>query len=249
MKTSEQIDKLMPALCNARKAIRPAGKSGENKYDKYDYATELDWHAAVVPALLAERIVLSMSCDQVENLPDRTTKNGGTEHCVQVLGSARVTHESGQWLEVNGAGQGQDRADKAVYKATTGLKKYLYALLFALPTTDDPERDESVGRDADDRRHVEPAKAPSNGQANGQPTPQGTPQFLAFKAAVKALFDKHGLDEDSDAHHPRADRVAEACRQANVVFRNIRSMTDETTFKRLEQIVWAGLEDKSEIVV
>lgn len=241
MQTSEQTEKLMQALINARSKIRPAGKSGENKYDKYDYATELDWHAAVVPALLAERIILTMSCDHVEPMPDRTTKNGGIEHCVQVRGSARVTHESGQWLEVNGVGQGQDRADKAAYKATTGLKKYLYALLFALPTTDDPERDESVGLDRDDRRQVE-QRAQSNGHANGKQEPPETKQFAAFQASVKAIFDKREFEQ-----HERLARVKEACRQANVDLRSLRKLTDESTFTRLEQIIWAGVEDNAEV--
>jgi hypothetical protein len=139
MKTSESIDKLMPALHEARKAITPAGKSGKNTFDGYDYANELDWHNAVQPALAANGLVLVFSTEAISNLPERATKKGGTEHTVQVTGFARVFHTSGQWIEVSGVGQGQDRGDKGCYKAMTGMKKYLYALMFALPTTDDPE--------------------------------------------------------------------------------------------------------------
>jgi hypothetical protein len=146
MNQSESIDKLLPALLAARRAIAPAKKGGHNDFDKYAYATHEDWHAAVMPRLLKNGLLLSVSTVSVENLPDRTTKKGGTEYPVQVLCAARLWHESGQWIEVQGPGQGQDRADKGIYKALTGAAKYLYAQLFALPTTDDPEADTSVGQ-------------------------------------------------------------------------------------------------------
>jgi hypothetical protein len=145
MNQSQSVDKLMPALLAARKAIAPAKKGGRNDFDKYAYATHEDWHAAVMPHLLGNGLLLSLSTVEVDNLPDRTTKKGGTEYTVQVLCAARLWHESGQWIEVHGPGQGQDRADKGIYKALTGAAKYIYAQLFALPTTDDPEGDTSVG--------------------------------------------------------------------------------------------------------
>lgn len=145
---SEAQDKLLPALLSARKAILPAAKSGKNTFDNYDYATELDWHRAVTPALLDNGLILTFTLRDVIQLGDRTTARGGTEHVVRVLGEAKLWHESGQYITVQGAGDGQDRADKGVYKAITGMKKYLYALLFALPTSDDPEADEGVGQSA-----------------------------------------------------------------------------------------------------
>ncbi len=147
MKISESIDKLLPALHEARKAITPAGKSGKNTFDRYDYANELDWHNAIQPALAANGLVLVFSADEATNLPERATKKGGVEHIVQVTGSAHLFHTSGQWMQVYGVGQGQDRGDKGVYKAMTGMKKYLYALMFSLPTTDDPENASPGGGD------------------------------------------------------------------------------------------------------
>ena len=129
----------------ARQAIAPAQKGGRNEYDKYSYAKLEDWHRAVMPALLENGLVLSISSEEIRNLEPRTTKKGSTEHVVEVVCKARLYHTSGQWLEIGGVGQGQDRADKAVYKALTGCAKYLYAQMFALPTTDDPESDETVG--------------------------------------------------------------------------------------------------------
>ncbi len=141
MDTSETTDKILPALLAARKSIKPAGKGGTNQFHRYDYAKEEDWHTAVMPSLLANDLLLSFSVSNVINLDNRLTKKKDTEYAVQVDGVARLMHISGQWIEIAGVGQGQDAADKAAYKAMTGLKKYLYALMFALPTTDDPEKD------------------------------------------------------------------------------------------------------------
>jgi len=53
---------------------------------------------------------------------------------------------------------GQDRGDKAIYQAMTGAKKYGYAMLFSLPTTDDPEQPKA----ADER----PVQSPAESQAS-----------------------------------------------------------------------------------
>ena len=152
MQTSENLDKLLPALMKARQTISPTKKGGVNKFDDYAYATLEDWHNAVMPALLENGLMLSFSTISVENLEPRVTKktkNGkettSYQYVVQVICEGRLWHTSGQWIEIGGVGQGQDRADKGVYKALTGCAKYLYAQLFALPTTDDPEGDSTVG--------------------------------------------------------------------------------------------------------
>ena len=145
MESSPSVDKLLPALLLARKAIAPAQKGGRNEYDKYSYAKLEDWHRAVMPALLDNGLVLSISSEDIRNLEPRKTKADKNEYVVEVVCKARLWHISGQWIEVGGVGQGQDRADKAAYKALTGCAKYLYAQMFALPTTDDPEGDETVG--------------------------------------------------------------------------------------------------------
>jgi len=112
MQTSESISTLMPALIAARGQIKPAGKSGKNQFDRYDYATELDWHNAVMPALLANKLAMTFSATEVVNLPDRTTKKGGVEHAVEVHGVVRLMHESGEWIEAGVCGQGRTAATK-----------------------------------------------------------------------------------------------------------------------------------------
>ncbi len=129
MITSEKTDLLFPALLKARSHMNPAAKDKRNEHFRYDYATEQSWHDAIQPALLDHDLLLTFSVESSERFGNLTT----------VRGSARVTHSSGQWLEVYGVGEGSDNTDKAAYKAMTGFKKYMYALAFALPTTDDVE--------------------------------------------------------------------------------------------------------------
>jgi ERF superfamily len=141
MKSSENIDKLAPALFAVQKELKPIFKSSRVEFGqtKYNYATEEDWYKGTQGALAKHDLMLTTSVDRVEELPDVTTRNKSIEHRVRVHGSARLLHVSGQWIENSGVGEGQSGNDKAAYAAQTGLKKYLYALMFALPTTDDPE--------------------------------------------------------------------------------------------------------------
>jgi hypothetical protein len=170
MLTSEKTENLMKALISARAQIKPAHKSGRNDFHRYDYANEQDWHDAVWPALIANRLAMSFSLSTVESLPDRKSqksdKNGKVietiSYGVRVTGNVRLMHESGEWIEVTTSGEGQDVADKSVYKAITGAKKYGYALLFALPTTDDPEADEpEAPKPKAQAKPRQPAKPPA----------------------------------------------------------------------------------------
>jgi hypothetical protein len=146
MNKSESITKLAPALAKLQAAIKPAQKSGDNKFDKYRYSKLEDFLDQCQGPLATHGFSLIMSNPIVASLPDRSTKSGGSEHAVQVQVTATLVHESGEWIEVTGHGEGQDRADKAIYKALTGAKKYIIAGLLKIPTTDDPESDETVGQ-------------------------------------------------------------------------------------------------------
>jgi len=140
------MKELLKAWHAARCEMAKAGKGGFNEFDRYNYATEEDWHDTIMPHLLNHGLILVFSQDECIELPPRTTKKGGTEYAVEVKMTATLFHaESGESHLIQGWGHGQDRADKALYKALTGCKKYLWSSLMALPTSDDPERDETVG--------------------------------------------------------------------------------------------------------
>ncbi len=194
MKTSDAIDKLMPALLNARKGMHAAHKGKKNAHFNYSYANEEAWHEAVQPLLQANDLFLAFSVNG-------STRNGSL---TTVHGSARVTHASGQWYEVDGVGEGEDKNDKAAYKAQTGLKKYLYALAFALPTTDDVEDTENDRKRASyEVREKVQAAAPTTNNAvvNGALVAAGLDPVhdLEAKARCKALYEKAKLIDKDEA--------------------------------------------------
>jgi hypothetical protein len=196
MNKSESITKLAPALAKLQAAIKPAQKSGDNKFDKYRYSKLEDFLDQCQGPLIAHGFSLIMSNPVVAALPDRVTKNGGSEHAVQVRVTATLLHESGEWIEVDGHGEGQDRADKAIYKALTGAKKYIVAGLLKIPTTDDPESDETVGQTA-----PPPKKVDSKG-AEAKKLPAWTDEQKTEAGVIRAdiitEFGDHGDKQVSE---------------------------------------------------
>lgn len=146
--------KLFAALAKAQAAVTAAGKSGENKFDHYKYATLEDYWLSVQKPMADNGLSLPVNITKVERLTDRSTAKGGTERVVQVELTGYLCHESGESMVFTSFGEGQDRSDKAIYKAVTGGKKYLLASVFNIPTTDDCEKDSDAerGEDMDQRR-------------------------------------------------------------------------------------------------
>ncbi len=198
MRTSDKIDALMNALLDAKRDMSPVYKGKKNDHFKYSYANEEAWYDAIQPSLLKHGLVLTFSVSQRERVGTLTT----------VGGTARVTHAAScQWMEIDGVGEGEDKNDKAAYKAMTGLKKYLYALAFSLPTTDDvedPKHDKA--RIADEERAKAVAAAPlaSHAEINGQLIAKGIdpirdPEEAEKKARCKALYEKAKLIDKAEA--------------------------------------------------
>jgi|GEM_PF-1392318 len=159
MKTSDSITKLAEALASMQSDKKVISKSGENKFDKYSYAMLEDYIRETKEALANHGFFIITSTKKAIRLQDRTTKNGGTEHAVQVKLAVRLIHKSGEWIEVECLGEGQDRADKAIYKAITGARKYAIASLLGLATSDDPEADEAVGLAQPGKKSSKPSQA------------------------------------------------------------------------------------------
>lgn len=145
MKTSEAITNISSALAKMQPELNVISKSGENKFDRYTYATLEDYIRGTRDIMSKHGFFMVASVEKLEQLLDRPTRNGNIEHAVQINLTVRLIHQSGEWIEISCIGEGQDRADKAVYKAITGARKYAIASLLGLATSDDPEADETVG--------------------------------------------------------------------------------------------------------
>jgi hypothetical protein len=191
MLTSEKTDQLLPALLKARMAMKPAFKGKKNDHFKYAYANEEAWHDAVQPQLHEHGLLLTFSIAEYSRAGSLSA----------VKGLARITHvASGQWMQVSGVGEGEDKADKGAYKAQTGLKKYLYALAFSLPTSDDPEDAiHDKKRAADEIAATMPAAPQAT--VNAELVKQGLPPQHndEDKARAKALYERAKLIDKDEA--------------------------------------------------
>jgi len=189
--------KLYSAISKAQAACASAGKSGTNDYDKYDYATLHDYCEVVRPAMARNGLALTINVANVERLPDRKTSNNKDEHVVMVTLTGRLLHESGEFEDYIGYGEGQDRADKAIYKAITGGKKYLISNIFNVPTTDDPERDDAKGRDSDNSHPQNNSPAPANNSANNAPAQTPPKQKAKYPNPPKYRLKDKKIDDEN----------------------------------------------------
>ena len=137
MRTTKDTTELLERMCKAQAAMLKVGKSGFNSYDKYKYSTLEDYINATAKALAENGLVLVASVDDLQH-DTRTTKNGGTEQVARVKMTFSVFYGTAS-IHATSWGEGQDRSDKAIYKAITGCRKYGLASLFNLATTEDPE--------------------------------------------------------------------------------------------------------------
>ena len=128
-------------------AIRAVGgkveKTGYNNFSKYAYITESDVNEAILPALLAEGLLLTTSIESLVETPSGPdSKNRfATVH----LNHKIIDTESGEVLELKSAGTAADTLDKAIYKAYTGSCKYFMLKTFLISGDDtDPENDSTA---------------------------------------------------------------------------------------------------------
>jgi hypothetical protein len=137
---SRPPETLIEKLAAVMAAVERVPKNGENKFHGYKYATEADLSDAVRASLARYGVMLIPSVEKVEWTKVPTQK--GEERLATL--TVKFTATDGKTdLSFVVIGEGQDRGDKATYKAMTGATKYALLKLFLIPTGDDPERDEN----------------------------------------------------------------------------------------------------------
>ena len=169
---------LAKAIAAVQGKIQAAHKSGENKFDHYMYSTLDDYMVALRPLMAEAGVWFTFSLGAPETPIERKTAAGKTEYYIRLQVTMRVGCSSGEYFEISGWGEGQDRGDKAIYKATTGAKKYLVSNAFSIPTTDDPETDSHETEPEKSAKSAEPhqnaGKVPTS---SAKPDPKkSTPQ-------------------------------------------------------------------------
>jgi len=124
-------------LASIMGSIERVAKDGRNDFHKYDYVTEAALMDAVRSKLAENKVMLFTSIDGV-------TKDGTLTTILTTF--TFVDGESGEHFEIKGAGTGDDKGDKGLYKAITGAVKYMLMKNFLISTGEDPENDEKQSR-------------------------------------------------------------------------------------------------------
>lgn len=143
---STEIGELVAAVAQVMGEFRGVEKSGVNTFHKYKYASDADLLWTLKPLLAKHGLGFFLVDWQLVSQSEIKTRNGAVERLVDLNVRYRLAHKSGQWVTICAPGSGQDPGDKAHYKAMTGALKYALRQSFAVPTGDDPERDEESRR-------------------------------------------------------------------------------------------------------
>lgn len=152
--TNQLTGSLARKLAGILKEINHVPKDGHNSHFKYDYVTERALTDALRSKLADAGVFIFTSVDTQVTNGDITEVS--TSHTF-------MDGETGETFTVHGQGQGQDKADKGVYKATTGAMKYFLWKNFLVSVGDDPENDTPAN-------HRTTAAPRANGHANGNGT-------------------------------------------------------------------------------
>jgi hypothetical protein len=146
IRMSEATAKIAEALHNIQSELKPIEKKGRNNFQNYSYAKFEDYVDGIKEVLIKEGLSLITTVKEPKRLEPRKTEKGATQYGVEVAIIVRLFHKSGEWIEIDCYGEGQDSGDKAIYKAITGARKYALACLLGLATKDDPENDDDEAR-------------------------------------------------------------------------------------------------------
>ena len=141
MKTSEQIDKIAPALLAAQKEINNASKDAKNPHFRSSYASLGSVIEAVKEPLNKHGISI------IQSLSSGWAFDGesGGNNVGGLFLRSRLLHTSGQWIE-DCAYTPLSKADpQGVGSATTYLRRYSLAALLCITQEDDDGNAASAG--------------------------------------------------------------------------------------------------------
>jgi hypothetical protein len=127
--------KLFQKIANVMGKVERVPKNGYNNFHKYKYVTESDLIESVRKFMSEEGLIIFNNVKSYE-------VNG--EIATVTIEFTLACTETGETINSVMVGQGQDKGDKAFYKAYAGATKYFLMKTFLIPTGDDPEADHST---------------------------------------------------------------------------------------------------------
>ena len=131
----KKMNAIRKELCE--RGILPKG--AHNDYDNYDYFSEAQYKELFTEFFSKHGIEIFF--DEVDRGSfDGTEKQPFGRYVT--LACILIDSETGFTLITHHTGEGLDRGDKAIYKATTGAIKKFLSSTFLVATKDDPERED-----------------------------------------------------------------------------------------------------------
>lgn len=112
--------------------VEQVKKRGRNNFHNYDYVMEADLTDAIRPLMAKHGLSMTFGTGELRELASGVL----AVQCKITLGDV-----DGNEMIVEMWGTGQDKGDKALYKAYTGAVKYFLYKTFMISTNDDPEKD------------------------------------------------------------------------------------------------------------
>lgn len=197
------------ALSLHDKLVKAAGEAGyvqkseRNTAQGYNYAGDEAITTEFRQAVLKQGVLVYPVDIEVGDIREFARQGKDVPNVLVTLrGTFKVTDGASEFF-TSGVGQGIDIGDKAIYKALTGLKKYVYRFLLMMATGDDPEKSD------------EPAvRSSSRGTATKVERSEGPRLSTAEQRnEIKALAERAGLSTDQlkalRANHSKAATPAQ----------------------------------------
>lgn len=136
---------LLPLLKKLHKIMEQSPylqKDKKNLHDGYSYLSEEKIKEHFQDMFAKEKLLFLPVSTEITKSVDTTTSTGKPTHLTEVRFNYQIVDiETGAFISGSSSGQGEDRADKGVYKAITGALKYALTTTFLLPAGNDPEED------------------------------------------------------------------------------------------------------------
>lgn len=131
-------------LIRVMEACRFMTQDKVNTFHGYKYTSAAGAFAKINEEFVKVGLFTQSRIELVESR-DVTSAKGNVERYAIVKVTIQVMEvETGEHVEFEGLGSGQDAGDKAVMKASTAATKYAYLSGLCLAMTDDPETDSNT---------------------------------------------------------------------------------------------------------
>lgn len=129
-------------------------KDKKNDFHGYAYASEQAIKEAIYPLLKKHNVLFNINLTRI--VENQHTQAKGVDY-ITVVGVKYIFTDvdTGEQLKGTFYGAGQDKGDKALYKAITGAIKYILTSTFGIVTGDDPENDAPKARSKMTREELE----------------------------------------------------------------------------------------------